>query len=208
MYVLHDFLPSGNGFKCRLMLRFLNLPFKLAEHDILEGETRTDRFLTEKNPNGRIPVLEFEDGTTLSESGAILHYLAEGSPFLPKDRRAHAEVLRWMFFEQYTLEPNIAVRRFWLTEQDEMTELQQSQLPEKLEKGADALRVLEMGLNGGPWLVGENATIADIMNYGYTHVAGEGGYDLGLFPNIRAWIKRFQEIPGYVPITERDCSTA
>lgn len=204
MYILHDFLPSGNGYKCRLLLRFLKQPFKLVEHDILEGETRTDQFITEKNPNGRIPVLELDDGTTLSESGAILYYLADGTPFLPDGRRTRAEILRWMFFEQYSLEPNVAVRRFWMTEQSTpLSNDQKVRMPGKLRKGHDALRVLEIGLNAGPWLVGESATIADIMLYGYTHVAHEGGFDLSAYPNIRAWLKRFEGIPGYSEITDR-----
>jgi len=203
VYILHDFLPSGNGYKCRLLLRFLKQPFKLIEHDILEGETRTDQFITEKNPNGRIPVLELEDGTTLSESGAILYFLGHGTPFLPDDHRIRSEILRWMFFEQYSLEPNVAVRRFWLTEQkDPLSDEQQIRMAGKLQKGNDALRVLEIGLNSGPWLVTESATIADIMLYGYTHAAHEGGFDLSPYPNIRAWIKRFQGIPGHVPITD------
>lgn len=210
MITLHDFLPSGNGFKCRLMLRFLGLPFRLVEHDILAGETRTGDFLARLNPNGRIPVLELEDGTCLAESGAILFYLAEGSPFLPdggqSGRLGRADVLRWMFFEQYSLEPNIAVRRFWLTELPEMTELQKAQLPGKLEQGYAALDVLERGLAGRDWLVGDGPTIADIALYGYTHVAPEGGYDLAPYPAVGAWIERFRAIPGYVPITHRDFS--
>ena len=202
---LHDFLPSGNGFKCRLLLRFLGIPFVLKEYNILAGETRTPEYLATKNSNGRIPVLELEDGRCLPESGAILHFLADGTAFLPTDPWDRANVLKWMFFEQYTLEPTIAVRRFWLTEQeDPLSDIQQAQLPQKLEQGHAALKVLEGGLADGPWLVGGQATIADIALYGYTHVAPEGGYELDAYPNIRAWIERFQEIPGYVPITQRD----
>jgi len=205
MVTLHDFLPSGNGFKCRLMLRFLNRPFRLRLYDILKGETRTAEFLKTRNSNGRIPVLELEDGRCLPESGAILHYLAAGTPFLPEDPWDRAQVLRWMFFEQYNLEPTIAVRRFWLTEQEGgLTDLQEAQLPAKLEGGHAALKVLEGGLTGRDWLVGGGPTIADIALYGYTHVAPEGGYDLSAYPGIRAWISRLQQIPGYVPITQRD----
>ena len=205
MITLHDFLPSGNGFKCRLMLRFLGIPFRLKLYDILKGETRTEAFLASKNSNGRIPVLELEDGRCLPESGAILHYLAEGTPFLPADTWDRAQVLRWMFFEQYNLEPTIAVRRFWLTEQEGgLSDLQEAQLPAKLEGGHAALKVLDGGLAGRDWLVGSGPTIADIALYGYTHVAPEGGYDLAPYPNINAWISRLQQIPGYVPITRRD----
>lgn len=205
MVTLHDFLPSGNGYKCRLMLRFLGQPFTLVEYDITKGDTRTPDFLEKLNANGRIPVLEMKDGRCLSESGAILNFLAQGTPFLPDDPWARAKVLQWMFFEQYTLEPTIAVRRFWLTEQNTpLTEIQQAQLPAKLDQGHAALGVLEHGLAGGPWLVGDVPTIADIALYGYTHVAPEGGYDLDAYPNVTAWIGRFRELPGYVPITQRD----
>ncbi|MEQ9171482.1 MAG: glutathione S-transferase family protein [Rhodospirillales bacterium] len=205
MVTLHDFLPSGNGYKCRLMLRFLGRPFSLVEYDIIKGETRTPDFLEKLNANGRIPVLELEDGRCLSESGAILNFLAQGTPFLPDDPWSRAKVLQWMFFEQYTLEPTIAVRRFWLTEQETpLTEIQQAQLPVKLDQGHAALMVLERGLADGPWLVGDGPTIADIALYGYTHVAPEGGYDLDAYPNVTAWIGRFRALPGHVPITQRD----
>ena len=129
-----------------------------------------------------------------------------GRFLLPLDKRtARAKVLQWMFFEQYTLEPTIAVRRFWLTEQEEpLSEVQQAQLPDKLTQGHAALAVLEKGLAAGPWLVGDGPTIADIALYGYTHVAPEGGYELDAYPNITGWIGRFRDIPGYLPITQRD----
>ncbi|MEQ8504198.1 MAG: glutathione S-transferase family protein [Rhodospirillales bacterium] len=205
MITLHDFLPSGNGYKCRLLLRFLGHPFTLKEYDITKGETRTPNFLSRLNPNGRIPVLELDDGRCLSESGAILNFVADGTAFLPDDPWDRARVLQWMFFEQYTLEPTIAVRRFWLTEQEApLSEVQQAQLPQKLEQGHAALNVLEQGLSTGPWLVGAEPTIADIALYGYTHVAPEGGYELDAYPNTTAWIGRFRDLPGYVPITQRD----
>ena len=204
MITLHDFLPSGNGYKCRLMLRFLGIPFVLREYDILQGETRTPDFLATKNANGRIPVLELDDGRCLPESGAILHYLADGTPFLPAERWAHAEVLKWMFFEQYTLEPTIAVRRFWLMEQQgPLSAIQQAQLPQKLDLGHAALDVLDQGLAGRDWLVGDGPTIADIALYGYTHVAPEGGYDLSRYAHIGPWLARFGALPGHVPITWR-----
>lgn len=204
MLTLHDFLPSGNGYKCRLLLSFLGIPFKLEEYDILSGASRTPAFLEKRNANGRIPVLELEDGTHLSESGAILAYLAEGTPYLPETRIEKARVFQWLFFEQYSLEPNIAVRRFWLTEQSELTSLQEAQLPDKLAQGYAALDVLERGLATGDWLVGDQPTIADIALYGYTHVSDEGGYTLERHPRIQGWLARIAGLPGYAPITRRD----
>ena len=197
MFTLHDFLPSGNGYKCRLLLRFLGLPFTLREYDITKGETRTAEFLERLNPNGRIPVLELADGQCLSESGAILNFLAQGTAFLPDDAWARAKVLQWMFFEQYTLEPTIAVRRFWLTEQEEpLSEVQQAQLPDKLTQGHAALAVLEKGLAAGPWLVGDGPTLADIALVAYTRVADEGGFDLSEFPAVNGWVRRVESALG------------
>src|ERR671917_2085245 len=119
---LHDYLPSGNGYKVRLLLTQLGIPFQRIEYDINSGETRTPEFLKNVNANGRVPVLETEEGTLLPESDAILYFLAEGTPFLPEDRLGKARVLQWMFFEQYSHEPNIATRRIWITHNIEITE--------------------------------------------------------------------------------------
>lgn len=201
MLRLYDYLPSGNGYKVRLLLNFLGRPFELVEKDIVKGETRTPKYLA-KNPNGRIPLLELEDGVFLAESNAILFYLAEGTPFFPEDLLDRARVLQWMFFEQYSHEPNIAVARFWMQHAD-MTPEREAMLPARREGGYAALRVMENHLQGRNWLVGKGITIADIALYAYTHVAHEGGFDLGDYPALRAWLDRVAAQPGYVPITRR-----
>lgn len=201
MLRLYDYLPSGNGYKVRLLLRLLGQPFELVEKDIVKGETRTPEYLA-KNPNGRIPLLELEDGSSLPESNAILFYLAEGTPFLPGERLDRARVLQWMFFEQYSHEPNIAVVRFWMQHAG-MTPEREAMLPAKRAAGYAALDVMEGRLSRGEWFVGEDITIADIALYAYTHVAHEGGFDLGDYPAVRAWLDRIAAQPGYIPITQR-----
>jgi glutathione S-transferase len=202
MLTLYDYLPSGNGYKVRLLLSQLEKPFKLVERDIQQGETRTPEFLA-MNPNGRIPVLRLEDGRYLSESDAILFYLAEGTPFLPQDRFDRADVLRWMFFEQYSHEPYVAVARAWVHVFG-ITPERAARLQEKMDGGYAALGVMENHLGPRGWFVGDRYTIADIALYAYTHVAHEGGFDLGRFPNVRRWLERVAAQPRYVPITKRD----
>ena len=200
MLTLYDYLSSGNGYKCRLLLHQIGIPFRRVELDILKGETRTPEFLA-KNPNGRIPALELEDGTVLAESDAILFYLAEGTPFLPDDRLGRAQVLQWLFFEQYSHEPFIAVARFirHLLPPDTP---RRAELPRLEQGGYAALQVMERRLGEHPFLVRDRYTIADIALYGYTHVAGEGGFDLAPFPAVRGWMERVATQPGHVPITE------
>ena len=199
MLTLHDFLPSGNGYKVRLLLRRLGLPYRHVETDIMRGATRTPEFLA-LNPNGRIPVLVLEDGTPLAESDAILWYLAEGTPWLPDTRLERARVLQWMFFEQYSHEPALAVRRFILHHLPEESP-RRAELPGLLVKGHAALAVLEQGLLGRDWLVGRRPSIADLALYGYTHVAEEGGFDLAGYPTIRAWLARVAADARHVSIT-------
>jgi glutathione S-transferase len=202
MLRLHDSLSSGNGFKVRLLLTQLGLPFERIEYDIDRRATRTPEFLA-KNPNGRVPVLELEDGSFLAESNAILWYLAEATPFLPEEgeRRQRAEVLQWMFFEQYSHEPNIATVRFWLTHKTPLTPLIELSIPAKRAQGEAALAVMERHLATRRFFVGERYTIADIALYAYTHVAPEGGFDLSPYPAVRGWLERVSEQPRYIPIT-------
>ena len=196
---LYDFLESGNGYKVRLALHQLGIPFERVEMDIVAGATRTPGFL-EKNPNGRIPTLELPDGTFLAESNAILFYLADGTPLLPTDRLERAQVLQWMFFEQYSHEPNIATSRYWL-HHVELTPERRAALVEKKRAGDAALCVMEMHLASRTFFVGERYTIADIALYAYTHVADEGGFDLEPFSAVRAWLARVASQPRHVPIT-------
>jgi glutathione S-transferase len=197
---LHDHLSSGNGYKVRLLLAQLGVPFERVEYDIDRAETRTPEFLR-MNPNGRVPVLELEDGRFLPESNAILFYLAEGTPFLPDDPFGRAQVLRWAFFEQYSHEPNIASPRYWITHNLPMTEERRVMLEPKRKLGYAALGVMEGHLNDREFFVADRYSIADMALYAYTHVAHEGGFDLGSFPSINAWLERVEAQPGHVPIT-------
>ena len=199
MLRLYDYLSSGNGYKCRLLLHQLGIPYQRIELDILAGETRTPEFLA-RNPNGRIPVLELEDGTVLAESDAILFYLADGRPFLPADRLQRAQVLQWLFFEQYSHEPFIAVARFILHLLPEDTP-RRAELPRLRQGGKAALGVLEQRLRAQPFLVADRYTIADIALYAYTHCAEEGGLALSDYPAVTAWLERVAGQPGHIPIT-------
>lgn len=201
MLKLHDFLDSGNGYKVRLLLALLGEPFELIEHDITRGETRTPEYLA-MNANGRIPLLQTDDGEFLPESNAILFYLADGTRFLPTERMHRARVLQWMFFEQYSHEPNIATSRF-LHHHREMTDEVSALLDQKRKPGYAALDVMEGHLSDRDYFVGATYSIADIALYAYTHVAHEGGFDLAGHANIRAWLARVASEPGHVPITQR-----
>jgi glutathione S-transferase len=194
----YDYLESGNGYKVRLLLAQLGRPFERVELDILKGETRTPAYLA-KNPNGRIPLLELEDGRCIAESNAIQWYLAEGTPFLSDDAFDRACALQWLFFEQYSHEPYVAVPRFWA--HAGLMDEKRDQLPEKYERGDAALRVMEGHLAGHAYFVGERYSIADIALYAYTHVAEEGGFELAPYAAIRAWCERVREQPGHIPIT-------
>ncbi len=201
MMRLYDNLDSGNGYKCRLALNQLEIPFERIEIDIYQGESRTPDFLR-INPNGRIPVLEYEPGAYLAESNAILFYLAEGTPLLPSDRIGRAQVLQWMCFEQYSHEPNIATARYWITH-GRLTETNRPLLEQKTTLGYAALAVMEGHLASREFLAGGRYTIADIALYAYTHVAPEGGFDLDGYPALRAWLERVRGQPGHIPITQR-----
>jgi glutathione S-transferase len=202
MMRLHDNVSSGNGYKVRLLLAQLGVPFERIEYDIDRAETRTPGFLREINPNGRVPVLETGNGEFLPESNAILFYLADGTPYLPDERFERARVLQWMFFEQYSHEPNIATPRFWITHNIVMTEERRLSLETKRKLGYAALGVMEGYLGDRDFFVADRYSIADIALYAYTHVAGEGGFELDLFPAVRAWLERVRAQPGHIPITQ------
>lgn len=195
MLKLYGFTGSGNCWKPAILLKQLQQPFEWVEVRMLEGETRQPAFLA-KNPNGRVPLLELEDGRLLAESNAMLCYLAEGSEFLPADRWARAKVLEWLFFEQYSHEPYIATVRFWvhyLHKQDEW----KKKIAEAMKRGYAALGVMEQRLIPSPFLAGTNYTVADIALYAYTQVAHEGGYDLQDYPAVRAWMTRVESQPRF-----------
>ena len=202
MLKVYDFTGSGNGYKVWLLMSQLDVPFERIECDILKGETRTPAFL-EKNPNGRIPTLELEDRSFLFESSAILWYLAEGTAFAPSDRLTRAKTLQWMFFEQYSHEPYIAVARFWKHFLDKLTPQQEATLPDIMKKGYAALDVMEKHLATRQFFVDDRYGLADIALYAYTHVADEGGFDLSLYPNVTAWSARVKAQPGHVAIDHK-----
>jgi glutathione S-transferase len=199
-YTLYDYLPSGNGYKVRLTAKHLRIPYRLVEMDILLGETRTPQYLA-KNPNGRIQLLEVAGRGFLSESHAIISFLADGSHLIPVDPWQRAQVWQWLSFEQYNLEPNVATVRFWLHSQHKSEAELGERLIEKRVKGHEALAVLEQGLHHKRFLVADQFTLADIALFAYTHVAEEGGFALRGYPNIRAWIARVAAQPEHAPIT-------
>jgi len=199
---LYQMQDSGNCYKIRLLAHLLNLPLELIDIDILKGESRTENFLT-KNPNGRVPVLELDDGRFLAESNAIITYLAEETPYWPDDRFAHAQVLQWMFFEQYSHEPYIAVARFWKSISPAFPPEMQARQSEWDQRGNAALGVMERHLTNRTYFVDDRPTVADVALFAYTHVAHEGGFDLNRYPNILSWIKRIQATPGYIPMSAR-----
>ena len=203
MMTLYDYMDSGNGYKVRLTLAHLGLPYKLIECDILKGETRTPEFLA-RNPNGRIPTLQLEDGSHLFESGAIVWYLAEGTPLAPRDRKARAATLQWMFFEQYSHEPNIAVARFWKHYLPKLSALQEMDLPNRMKGGHAALAVMDKHLATNPFFVDGRFGLADIALYAYTHVAHEGEFNLTGYKNINAWMARVASQPKHVTISHKN----
>ncbi|TWR84075.1 glutathione S-transferase family protein [Pseudomonas saxonica] len=191
---------SGNCYKVKLMLHLLGLEYHWHSVDILKGEAQAPAFLA-KNPNGKVPVLELEDGTCLWESNAILNFLADGSDFLPGEPRLRTQVLQWQFFEQYSHEPYIAVARFI----EFYLGLPQERLEEyrKLQtRGYKALDVMEQQLGRTPYLVGEDYSIADVTLYAYTHVAHQGGFDLSAYPAITAWLERVASHPRHVTMLQ------
>jgi glutathione S-transferase len=200
MYRLYDYLPSGNGYKARLVLKHLRIEYELIEIDIMKGGSRTPEFLA-MNPNGRIPLLEVPGRGHLPESHAIISYLAEGSHLIPSDAFDRARMWHWLCFEQYHLEPNIGTVRFWISILHKTRAELGEKLIEKKKSGYAALDVLEEGLRGRTYLVGDQLSLADISLYAYTHVAHEGGFDLAPYPNVRGWLDRVASRPNWSPIT-------
>ncbi len=201
MITLYDNLSSGNAYKARLILHKRDLPYRRIEMDTDSGATRTPEFL-KLNPDGRIPLLVLDDGTKLPESNAILAYLAKGTDMLPENAADFAQVLRWLFWEQYSHEPNIATVRYWITHKVEMTQYRKLAMADKRARGVAALSVMESHLAANDFFAAGRFTIADIALYAYTHVAEEGGgFDLLPYKAIRAWLARVAAQPRHIPIT-------
>jgi len=200
MYTLYDYLPSGNGYKVRLTLNQLDIPFNYVEVDILTGGTQSLDFLA-KNPNGKIPTLEYSPGKHLFESNAIMHFLAENTYLMPTDRLQKAQVMQWLFFEQYSHEPYIAVSRFLRTH-GEYTDERRAIVEEKKAGGNKALKILNQHLENRPFFVNGTYSIADIGLYAYTHVAQEGGFELNGYPAIQAWLERVARQPRHCRISD------
>ncbi|MEM9907276.1 MAG: glutathione S-transferase family protein [Cyanobacteria bacterium P01_D01_bin.44] len=198
MLTVHGMTFSGNCYKVKLLLEQLQTPYTWQEVDIMTGSTRTDSFLA-MNPNGKVPTLEIEPGRYLPESNAILYYLAQGTPFFPAERLAQAEVLRWLFFEQYSHEPYIAVARF-VQQMLPADHPRQAELPKLQDKGYAALKVMDQHLAEHPYFVDECYSIADIGLFAYTHVAADGGFDLNPFSAIQAWFERVRSQPHFIPM--------
>jgi glutathione S-transferase len=196
--LLYDSPVSGNCYKVRLLLAHLGIPYERRTMDVVDRSNRAD-VLGGLNPALRVPTLVLDDGRALAESGAILWYFGEGTPFVPNDPFERAQVLQWMFFEQYDHEPALAVVRFWLGYSGR-PEAFAARLDERRAAGYRALDAMERHLGGREFLVAAAPTLADIALYAYTHVADEGGFDLDRYPAIRAWLERVAALPGHVPI--------
>ena len=196
--LLYDSPVSGNCYKVRLLLAHLGLEYERRTMDVVDRSNRSE-VLGGLNPALRVPTLVLDDGRPLAESGAILWYLGEGTRFVPDDAYERAQVLQWMFFEQYDHEPAIAVARFWLAYSGRSEEFA-DRLPERTAVGHRALEAMERHLDGREFLVGDGLTLADIALYAYSHVADEGGFDLERYPALRAWVERVASEPGHVTI--------
>ncbi len=195
---LYDYLPSGNSYKVRLILSYLGLNYTHIDMDIHQGDTHTESYKA-KNPVGQIPLLELSDGRMIAESNAILYFLAEGTPYWPRNVYDQSKALQWMFFEQYKHEPSIAVARFI---HHYARDSRGHELEALTFKGYAALDVMEAHLANYRWFVGGGRSVADIALYAYTHVAGEGGFDLTRYPNILAWLDRFSDHPRHIRIDD------
>lgn len=195
---LYDYLPSGNSYKVRLLLSYLEQPYEHMPINIIKGESQTAAYKA-LNPAGQIPLLERDDGTTIAESNAILYYLAVGTDYWPGDLYAQTKALQWMFFEQYKHEPSIAVARFI---HHYAKDARADELPALTKRGYLALDIMEAHLAENDWFAGGVRSVADISLYAYTHVAEEGGFDLSKYPAIRAWLSRVEDHPKHILITD------
>jgi glutathione S-transferase len=195
--LLYNNQLSGNCYKVRLLFAQLGIEYERREVDVFERAGRAE-LLEALNPALRVPTLVLDDGRPLAESNAILFFFAEGTPYLPEDRFERAQVLQWLFFEQYSLEPYVAVARFWTLAQ---ISPDPSELEDKLRGGKAALQAMDRHLTDQEFVVAERYTIADIALYAYTHVAPEGRFDLHPYPALRAWLERVAAQPGHVPIS-------
>ena len=200
---LHSAPMSGNSYKVRLLLGLLGQQCEVVNYNTRGGETHSPQFLNNVNPDGKVPVLELDDGTMLPESGAIMLYLAEGTPYLPEDRLERAQVMRWMFFEQYSLLLYLSRPRLWRMWEVEMTEVRKAELEEYFEQGYRALGVMERHLANREFFVGDTPTTADVALYVYPRVCHEGGYELEGFAEVRRWMEMISTLPGYVPPPSR-----
>ena len=196
--LLYDSPVSGNCYKVRLLLAHLGIPYERRELSVVDRSNRSD-VLGDLNPAQRVPTLVLDDGRALGESGAILWYFAEGTEFVPEDRYERAQMLQWMFFEQYDHEPALAVVRFWVAYSGR-PEAFTDRLEERMAAGYRALDAMERHLDSREFFVSDRLSLADIALYAYTHVAPEGGFELDSFPAIRAWLDRVAEAPGHVSI--------
>ena len=199
--VLHEYAASGNCYKVRLTAAQAGIELERREYDIMKGETRTPEFLAKVDANGRIPVLQIGD-RFLPESNAACFFIADGSALVPSDRFDRADMLRWMFWEQYNHEPNVATMRFWTAFVGEasLSDAQRAQIPGKRAAGAAALKLMDEHLAARAWFVGDGPTLADIALYAYTHVADGGGFRPGDYPHLSTWLVRVAATPGYIAI--------
>ena len=197
--VLHEYAASGNCYKVRLTAALVGAQLELREYDIMKDETRTPEFLSKVNPNGRIPVLQVGD-RFIPESNAACYYVAEGTSLIPTAPFHHADMLHWMFWEQYNHEPNIATLRFWMREirPENLNDMQRLQMPAKRQAGNAALKLMDEHLNGRHWFIGSSMSLADVCLFAYTHVAGDAEFDLNRYPNVGDWIERVKGQPRYV----------
>jgi len=199
--ILHEDARSGNCYKIRLTAAHLGIPLERRAYDIMNGETRTHDYLASINANGKIPVLQIGD-RFLPESNAACHWLAHGSALVPTDRFDHADMLRWMFWEQHRHEPNVAEMRFLYlyVGQENLSDEQQVAIPGKIANGEAALALMDQHLQDNDFMVGSGFSLADGALYAYTHVAAEGGFDLARWPAVGRWLARVAELPGHVPM--------